>query len=78
MAPGTVAVTLERGETLEIVKEVPAPVCEVCGECYLDRPTSERVLVMAEEMVKKNAELDILRFAAGFVGRRRLCLGNWK
>lgn len=64
MAPGATTVTLERGKTIVIVKEVPAPVCEVCGEYYLDEPTSERVFAMAEEAVKKNVEVEILRFAA--------------
>ena len=62
--PGMVTVTLQRGETTVIVKEVPAQVCENCGEYYLNDEITERVLSMAEEAVKKNVEVEILRFAA--------------
>jgi YgiT-type zinc finger domain-containing protein len=61
---GMVTVTLERGDTIVIIKGVPAQVCENCGEYYLNDEITERVLSMAEEAVKKNVEVEILRFAA--------------
>ena len=64
MRPGKVTVTLQRGDTTVIIKGVPAEVCENCGEYYLEEKISEQVLCMAEEAVKKNAEVEILRFAA--------------
>ena len=62
--PGKASVTLQRGETTVIVKEVPADVCENCGEYYLSDAITERILAMAEEAVRKGAEVEILRFAA--------------
>ena len=62
--PGKVTVTLQRGQTTVIIKDVPAEVCENCGEYYLDESITEHVLSMAEEGVKKNAEVEIVRFAA--------------
>ena len=62
--PGNVTVTLQRGYTTVIIKGVPAEVCENCGEYYLKENIAEQVLSMAEEAVKKNAEVEILRFAA--------------
>jgi len=47
-----------------IIKGVPAKVCENCGEYYLEENVTEQVLSMAEEAVRKNAEVEILRFAA--------------
>jgi len=61
---GMVTVTLQRGDTTVIIKGVPAQVCENCGEYYLNDEITERVLSMAEEAVKKNVEVEILRFAA--------------
>ncbi len=61
---GMVTVTLQRGDTTVIIKDVPAQVCENCGEYYLNDEITERVLSMAEEAVKKNVEVEILRFAA--------------
>jgi YgiT-type zinc finger domain-containing protein len=62
--PGKVTVTLQRGETTVIVKDVPAQVCENCGEYYLEEEITGKVISMAEEAVKKNAEVEIVRFAA--------------
>lgn len=62
--PGKVTVTLQRGDTLVVVKEVPADVCRQCDEYFLDEATSARVLAMAEEAVKHRAEVEILRYAA--------------
>ncbi|MEW6139268.1 MAG: type II toxin-antitoxin system MqsA family antitoxin [Thermodesulfobacteriota bacterium] len=62
--PGRVTVSLQRGETTVIIKGVPAQVCENCGEYYLDEEITEQVLSMAEDAVKKNVEVEILRFAA--------------
>lgn len=61
---GKTTVTLQRGETIVIIKEVPADVCDNCGEYYLNEKITDQVLLMAEEAVKKNAEVEILRFAA--------------
>jgi YgiT-type zinc finger domain-containing protein len=62
--PGKVTVTLQRGDTTVIIKGVPAEVCENCGEYYLEGHITDQVLSMAEEAVKKNVEVEILRFAA--------------
>ena len=62
--PGEVTVTLQRGETTIILKDVPAQVCENCGEYYLSEEITEMGLSRAEEAVKSGAEVEILRFAA--------------
>jgi YgiT-type zinc finger domain-containing protein len=61
---GTVTVTLERGETTVLIKNVPADICENCGEYYLSDAISERVLKQAKSAVTNNAEVEILRYAA--------------
>jgi YgiT-type zinc finger domain-containing protein len=62
--PGTVTVTLERGKTVVVVRDVPADVCENCSEYYLDSSVAQRVYRRAEAAVDRNAEVDILRHAA--------------
>jgi YgiT-type zinc finger domain-containing protein len=62
--PGNVTVSLQRGDTTVIIKNVPADVCENCGEYYLSEAVTEQVLSRAEEAVRKGAEVEILRFAA--------------
>lgn len=61
---GEVTVMLQRGETTVVIKAVPADVCENCGEYYLSDEITEKVLELAEEAVRKGAEVEILRFAA--------------
>jgi len=61
---GTATVTLERGESTIIVREVPADVCTNCGEYYLDDETARKVYELAESAVQRGAEVEILRFAA--------------
>ncbi|HID05927.1 MAG TPA: type II toxin-antitoxin system MqsA family antitoxin [Armatimonadetes bacterium] len=61
---GAVTVTLQRGNTTLLIKDVPAEICENCGEYYLDDNISDRVLKQAEAVVSDNVEIEILRFAA--------------
>ena len=61
---GQVTVTVQRGETTVILKQVPADVCENCGEYYLSSEVAGQVLERAESAVKSGAEVEILRFAA--------------
>jgi YgiT-type zinc finger domain-containing protein len=64
MRTGFVTVTLHRDDTVVIIKQVPASVCENCSEYYLDEPTAERVYAQADDAVQRRAEVEILRYAA--------------
>ncbi|MBF0462568.1 MAG: type II toxin-antitoxin system MqsA family antitoxin [Magnetococcales bacterium] len=61
---GETTVTLERARTIVVIREVPADVCEQCGEYYLDEKATARVFALAEEAVQRHAEVEILRYAA--------------
>jgi YgiT-type zinc finger domain-containing protein len=63
-APGQATVTLQRGESTIIFKNVPAQVCSNCGEYYLSESVTDQLLTRAEAAVQSGAELEILRFAA--------------
>jgi YgiT-type zinc finger domain-containing protein len=62
--PGNVTVTLERDSCIIILKDVPADICENCGEYYLSQSTTAAVLSRAEQVIDHKAEVEILRFAA--------------
>jgi YgiT-type zinc finger domain-containing protein len=62
--PGTATVVLERGQTTVVIKDVPVDICENCSEYYLTEELTEKVMAMAEEAVKHNVEIEVLRFAA--------------
>ncbi len=55
---------LQRGETVVVIKGVPADICENCGEYYLSTAVSEKVMAKAEAAVENGAEVEILRYAA--------------
>lgn len=63
-APGFVTVTLQRQGTTVIFKNVPAQVCNNCGEYFLDEKITERLTTQAQNAVKDGAEVEILRFVA--------------
>jgi len=46
------------------IKQVPADVCDTCGEYYLSESVTDRVLAIANDAVEKGAQLEILGFAA--------------
>lgn len=62
--PGLVTVVLERENAPVILKQVPAEVCENCGEYYLNQTVTDLVLNCAEEAVNKGAELKIIGYVA--------------
>jgi len=63
-AEGRVTVSLQRGGLSVLIKNVPAQVCENCGEYYLSDKITDQVLKQAEASAARNAEVEILRFAA--------------
>ena len=62
--PGYATVTLERGDTVSVIRDVPAQICSECGEYYLDTATSTHVMVLGEEAVQRHAEVEVLRYVA--------------
>ena len=62
--PGKAAVTLQRGESVVVIRDVPAEICEDCGEYYLDEITARRVYGAAEQGFERHVEVEIQRYAA--------------
>lgn len=61
---GSVTVTLERGGTTLVFKNVPAHVCENCNEAYLDKTTTEQLLAVAETAIKAGVQVEVREFVA--------------
>ncbi len=62
-SPGRTSVTLERGESVITYKNVPAEICDNCGEAYVDSQVSESLLKAAEQSVRDGVEFDVRRYA---------------
>ena len=58
---GFVTVTLDRGGSIIAIKEVPADVCNNCGEYYLSAEITSEVLKKAEEAFKKGVEIEVIK-----------------
>lgn len=61
---GTATVTLEREGTILVIKAVPARVCNVCGEEYVEEGVAEELLYHAEEAQRAGIQVDIRTYAA--------------
>ncbi|MGA2093396.1 MAG: type II toxin-antitoxin system MqsA family antitoxin [Sedimentisphaerales bacterium] len=61
---GVTSVILERGRTTVIIKDVPAEICENCGEYYLSQEVTDKIQTLAEQAVRQGAEIEVLRYAA--------------
>lgn len=62
--PGFVNVTLQRNDITIIIKNVPADVCNNCGEYYLEEDVTDKLIKTAEDSIQKGAEVEILRYTA--------------
>jgi YgiT-type zinc finger domain-containing protein len=62
--PGTATVTLERDRLTLVVKDVPARVCDTCGEQYVDEAAATRLLQTAEEAARAGVQVDVRAYVA--------------
>ena len=62
--PGNATLTLERGGMSLVVKAVPAQVCDVCGESYVDEATTTQLLQQAEEAFLAGVQVEVRTYAA--------------
>lgn len=61
---GTTTIPLERGEFLLVMRDVPAEICENCGEAYLDEKTTSRLLAEANAFAASGKKVEVRSFAA--------------
>jgi YgiT-type zinc finger domain-containing protein len=59
--PGTTTVTLQRDNSVVVIRDVPA---ENCGEFYLNEPTASRLYADADATARRHVEVEIQRYAA--------------
>ena len=59
---GTTTVTLERGSSTIVFKDVPAQICDNCGEKYVDSAITKELLRKANELISNGTEVDIRKF----------------
>jgi YgiT-type zinc finger domain-containing protein len=62
--PGKTTVVLQRGGATVVINDVPARVCENCGEEYLDEKVAEGVLTSAEASASAGVRVEIRDYVA--------------
>ena len=63
MKPGFVTFTLEKETGIVVFKNVPAMVCENCGDFYLSTETTNILLEKANQALAKGVEFEIINLA---------------
>jgi len=61
--PGTTTVTFHRDGQTVVVNEVPAEVCENCGEAYVAEDVTAQVLAIARDAREARAQVLVRDFA---------------
>jgi YgiT-type zinc finger domain-containing protein len=59
---GSATLTIERNALTFVVKNVPARVCNNCGEEYVDEAVATELFQTAAEVAKSGAELDVRHY----------------
>lgn len=61
---GTTTLTMERGEATIVFKDVPADVCDTCGEAFVGEDVSEEVYEQAEAAIEAGVQVDVRRYGS--------------
>lgn len=64
LVPGKVTITLERESSTVVYKDVPALVCDNCGEEYVDENATKRLLDSFDEAIRNGVVVDVRHFVA--------------
>ncbi len=59
---GKMTATLSRNETTVVIKEVPAEICENCGEEYLSQEITSYLFKIAESAANSGIQVDVRKY----------------
>lgn len=62
--PQTATFTIERDGHTYVLRDVPAEVCQQCGEPYFDEGVTAKVLAQVEQATKSGADVAVLKYRA--------------
>ena len=58
--PGTTISTFEQDDMIIFIKDIPAKVCNNCGEAYMDSETVGRLLKMTPENSERDDDVEVV------------------
>lgn len=62
--PGTTTIVLQKDQSTLVFKEVPAEICENCGEKYVSSEVNAQLLEEAHDALERHVSLELREFAA--------------
>lgn len=60
--PGLTSILLTRDDFTLVMRDVPAEICEICGEDYIDGDVAKNLYHMAESMQNAGTVLDVRKY----------------
>ena len=60
--PGFTTIVLEKNGTTLLFRQVPAQICDTCGEEYLSSDTNRTILERASAEMNRGVSLELLNF----------------
>ncbi len=61
---GFTSVTFTKEKFVVVIQNVPAMICENCGESYVDENTTKELLKTAEEAFRNGVIIDVREYKA--------------
>lgn len=60
---GITTLTVDRNGAIIFFKDVPALICENCGETFIESPTAKMINKLATEAFNKGAEIEVVNLS---------------
>lgn len=64
MTVGHTSLTFEKNGATVVVKDIPANVCDNCGEAFVPEEIARHVHEVVEAELKKGIEVEVVHYAA--------------
>lgn len=61
---GTASLTLERNAATLVFKDVPAQICNNCGEEYFTDSITQAIMQQAESAITQGVQIDVRQYRA--------------
>lgn len=64
LKPGITSLMFEKDGSTIVIKEVPADICDNCGETYVPDNIAEKIMEQIDLAVKQGIIVDVRKFSA--------------
>lgn len=61
---GQTVATFSRGKTTVVFQDVPAQICQNCGEAFLSESTTSKLLKLAETAARSGIQVEVREYLA--------------